>query len=161
MKKRIIIVEDEIIIAEDIKQYLIKFGYEVVGMADNGEEAIKLAKELIPDMLFVDIRLHGDMSGVDAAREIHHQLEIPIVFLTAYADDDILEKAAESFPYGYLLKPIRERELYATLKMAFNKIENENKILNELAAAPKNIIVPQKKEKVNIFRKTFNKIFSR
>jgi len=160
MKKQIIIVEDELIIAEDIKQYLLKFGYEVAGMADNGEEAIILAKELMPDMLLVDIRLHGDMSGVDAAREIHHQLELPIVFLTAYADDDILEKAAESFPYGYLLKPIRERELYATLKMAFNKIKNENEILDELKADPPKIIVPEKEEKENIFGKIFNKLFS-
>ena len=160
MKKRILIVEDEIIIAEDIKQYLIKFGYDVVGMADYGEEVIRLAKELMPDLLLVDIRLHGDFSGVDAARIVHNQLNLPIVFLTAYADDDILEKAAESFPYGYLLKPIRERELYATLKMAFNKIKNENEILDNLATAPPKIIVPEKKEKENFFGKIFNKLFS-
>ncbi len=160
MKKRILIVEDEIIIAEDIKQYLIKFGYDVVGMADYGEEVIRLAKELMPDLLLVDIRLHGDFSGVDAARIVHNQLNLPIVFLTAYADDDILEKAAESFPYGYLLKPIRERELYATLKMAFNKIKNENEILDNLATAPPKIIVAEKKEKENFFGKIFNKLFS-
>ncbi len=155
-----LIVEDEIIIAEDIKQYLIKFGYDVVGIVDSGEEAIESAKELMPDMLLVDIRLHSDFSGVDAAKVIHTKLKLPIVFLTAYADDEILEKAAESFPYGYLLKPIRERELYVTLKMAFNKIKNENEILNGLKTSPPKIIVHEKEKKESIFKKIFNKLSS-
>ena len=124
-KKRILIVEDESIIAEDLKRQIINFGYEVIGMVTSGEAALKITKEKKPDLIFMDIVIEGEINGIQAASRIHKKYRIPIIFLTAWSDDETLNEARESDPYGYLIKPVNERELLATIKMVFNKIDFE------------------------------------
>ncbi|POA97286.1 hypothetical protein C2134_15685 [Chromobacterium sinusclupearum] len=114
---RILIVEDERIIAMDLQLQLQALGYSVCGVVANGKLAIDKAREQLPDLVLMDIHLEGPMDGVDAAREIHQQLRIPIVFLSAYAEDATLQRAESALPYGYLVKPVSPRELHATLQM--------------------------------------------
>ncbi len=159
MKKRILIVEDEKIIAEDIKQCLINFGYEVVGLAIRSDEAIRKAKDLKPDLVLVDIFLEEKHSGLVAAKEIYHKQHIPVIFLTAYSDDEVLEKATESIPYGYLIKPIDEKKLFATLRMTFYKIENEEKVFQDISARKQIKEKHRKRKKINeIFKAIKDKI---
>ncbi|GAA5175318.1 EAL domain-containing protein [Niveibacterium umoris] len=118
---RVQIVEDERIVALDLKQSLETLGYEVTGIAARGDEAIGQAERHHPDLVLMDIHLEGVMDGTEAAREIHQRLHIPVVFLTAYAEDETLNRAAASVPYGYLLKPYELRELRATVRMAVTR----------------------------------------
>lgn len=127
-KKRILIVEDERIIAEDLKMTLENFGYEVIDIISNGEDAIKTAGETRPDLVLMDIVLEGKMCGSEAAEIIHHEFGTPIIFLTAYADENTITMAKASEPYGYLIKPFEERELKATIEMFFYKIDLEKKL---------------------------------
>jgi PAS domain S-box-containing protein len=118
---RIMVVEDEGIIAEHIATSLRDMGFEVCGMVPTGAEALKLAEETCPDLIVMDVVLRGEMDGISAADAIRERFKIPIVYLTAYADDEILERARITEPFGYLIKPFRERELYSTIKMALSK----------------------------------------
>ncbi|MBU4259376.1 MAG: response regulator, partial [Desulfobacteraceae bacterium] len=118
---RILVVEDEGIIAKDIKNILSFLGYSVIGIASSGEEAIEKAMEMHPDLVLMDIVLEGDMDGVKAAEHIRDRFDIPVVYLTAYSDDTTLQRAKITEPYGYILKPFQERELYTTIEMALYK----------------------------------------
>ncbi|GAB6090442.1 two-component system response regulator [Spirochaeta dissipatitropha] len=118
---RLLIVEDEKIIALDLQRRLQKYGYDIIGIAQNGSEAISFAGETQPDLILMDIMLHGEIDGVQAATQIHKDLQIPIIFLTAYADQKTLERAKEAEPFGYVLKPFKERELYSTIDIALYK----------------------------------------
>ena len=118
---RILIVEDERIIAIDLQRRLEKFGYQVAGVASTAERAIELAHELLPDIILMDIMLSGETDGIDAALAIRERARIPVIFLTAYADERTLERAKAAEPYGYVLKPFKERELYTTIDMALHK----------------------------------------
>lgn len=121
MKKKILIVEDEIIVAMDLQVILTDLGYEVPGILTSGEAAVKQATELNPDLVLMDIHLSEEMDGIDAAAIITQDLAIPVVYLTAYADDDTLERARQTGPFGYILKPCEARELKANLEIAFYK----------------------------------------
>jgi PAS domain S-box-containing protein/putative nucleotidyltransferase with HDIG domain len=125
---RILVVEDERIIAEDIQSTLINFQYEIIGILSTGEEAIELLKKEKADLILMDIMLEGEMNGLQTAEYIHQHHVVPIVFLTAYANEKIFAGAAASDPYGYLLKPFEERELHATIEMAFYKFKMEQKL---------------------------------
>ncbi len=129
VKKGIIIVEDERIIAEDIKDTLINQDYEVLGIFSQGETAVEQYAKLAPDLILMDIMLAGELNGIQTASRIHEKSNIPIIYLTAYANENILEKAKVTEPYGYLIKPFEERELHATIEMAFyrHKLEEEIK----------------------------------
>ncbi|MGC9512376.1 MAG: PAS domain S-box protein [Fidelibacterota bacterium] len=127
-KKRILIVEDERIIAEDLRVTLESFGYEVIDIISSGENAIKKAGETLPDLILMDMVLEGEMRGSEAAEIIHRKYDTPIIFLTAYADENTLNMAKASEPYGYLIKPFEERELQATIEMFFYKIDLEQKL---------------------------------
>jgi diguanylate cyclase (GGDEF)-like protein/PAS domain S-box-containing protein len=118
---RILIVEDERIIALDLQNRLQKLGYEVVGSAANGSDAVDKATRLRPDMVLMDIHLEGEMDGTEAAKLITERSGPPVVFLSAYATDDTLERALQSGPYGYLLKPIDTRELHATVQATLKR----------------------------------------
>ncbi|KUM02363.1 EAL domain-containing protein [Chromobacterium subtsugae] len=118
MNFRILIVEDERIIAMDLQLQLQALGYAVCAVVASGPQAIDKALELRPDLVLMDIHLEGAMDGVEAAREIHQRLRIPIIFLSAYAEDATLQRAESALPYGYLVKPVSPRELHATLQMA-------------------------------------------
>jgi CheY-like chemotaxis protein len=118
--KRILIVEDEGIVARDMEKILTRFGFEVAAVAYSGGEAIRRAQEEKPDLVLMDIVLKGEMDGIEAAERIR-AADIPVVYLTAYADAGILNRAGVTEPYGYILKPFRERELHAIIEIAFYK----------------------------------------
>jgi PAS domain S-box-containing protein len=118
---KILIVEDENIVAKDIQNTLQSLGYTVAGNAASGEEAIQKAGETRPDLVLMDIMLKGYQNGVEAAQQILALYNIPIVYLTAYADDKTLQRAKITEPYGYILKPFEERELHIAIEMAIYK----------------------------------------
>lgn len=121
-KTTVLIVEDEEIVAADLAGKLEQLGYEVVGTEAKGEDAVESAYRLKPEVVLMDIRLKGAMDGIEAAEAIQSRYNAPVViYMTAYSDDDTLERAKLTQPYGYILKPFDERELLATIKMAVYK----------------------------------------
>lgn len=124
----ILVVEDERIVAKDIKLSLQNFGYHVPGLAASGEEAIKKAAELQPDIVLMDIQLKGKMDGVQAAEQIYNCLNIPIIYLTAHSDYNTLERAKEIGPFGYILKPFEEQDLLVTIETALHRYGLEKKL---------------------------------
>lgn len=117
----VLIVEDEALIALDLERRLLRAGFEVAGVADNSDDALRLFKASQPDLVLMDIRIRGDVDGIEAARRIHRLGDVPVVFLTAFADEQTVERAAEVTPYGYLLKPLDERALIATLTVTLER----------------------------------------
>jgi signal transduction histidine kinase len=132
---KILIVEDEAIVAEDIATSLEKLGYTIVDIISSGHDAIAAATQLQPDLVLMDIMLQGDMDGIQAAQYIHDQLQIPIVYLTANADDTTFERANQTSPFGYILKPFKDKELRAAIEIALSKHQLEMKNLKALAIA--------------------------
>jgi len=130
-KINVLVVEDESIVSKDIQHSLKKLGYNVVGAASTGEKAIDLASSTIPDIILMDIMLKGDMNGIEAADEIRKELAIPVIFLTAYADESTLSKAKITEPYGYILKPFKEIDLHTTIEMAIYKHSREQEVVKE------------------------------
>ncbi len=126
-RTKILIVEDELEIAESIKMILEERGYIVTGTVTTGEDAIEAVKNKDVHLVLMDIVLNSEMSGTEAAEYIKTHHDIPIVFLTAYFNEYMLERAKESLPFGYLLKPFNERELYATIEMAMYHDRMEKK----------------------------------
>ena len=158
MDERILIVEDEKIISEDIKRVLTKYGYYVSGIVSEGQEAIETVERTKPDMVTMDIRLSGKISGTEAAKIIHEKFNTPVVFITAYSDDENIEDAKLSKPFGFLLKPVRERELLATLKIAFYKIELEKGHISDLPSVHRKQRIARKKFRKGLLRKLLDKI---
>src|SRR5512140_293969 len=128
MMTSILVVEDENIVAKDIMTRLKNLGYGVVGSAASGEDALRLALDTRPDLVLMDIMLKGDMDGIEAAHHILDRLDIPVVYLTAYADEKTLQRAKVTEAFGYLLKPFEERELRITIEMALFKHQMERKV---------------------------------
>jgi adenylate cyclase len=124
---RILVAEDERIIAIDIRNTLKALGYEVIGTVTTGEEAIQLSGELKPDLILMDIMLNGEMTGIDAARIILPKFDIPVIYLTALSDNETLNKAKITEPFGYVLKPYDARVLNSAIEMAVykHKIDSE------------------------------------
>jgi signal transduction histidine kinase len=122
---RVLIAEDESIVAANLQLRLESLGYAVVGSVDSGEEAVRQAEALRPDLVLMDIRLTGTLDGVAAAAQIRAQLDIPIIYLTAYTDDQTLERAKPTEPYGYLIKPFDTRELHTATMLALYKHSRE------------------------------------
>lgn len=127
-KPQVLIVEDEGIIARDIEDRMAKLNYAVSGIASTGEQAVEKAIESRPDIVLMDIKLKGQMDGIEAARQIRTSLDVPVVYLTAYADDELLQRAKETQPAGYILKPFQDRELHAVIQTALYKHEKEKKL---------------------------------
>jgi PAS domain S-box-containing protein len=119
------IVEDESIVALEIKDRIISLGYEVVNVVSSGEIAIIKAGESKPDLILMDIMIKGSMDGIETAKKIREKYDIPAIFLTAYSDEKTIQRAKISEPYGYLLKPLQERELRTTIEMALYKHRTE------------------------------------
>ena len=124
----IFIVEDEAIVANDIKETLKSLGYTVTGIAKSGELALEKIKETKPDLVLMDIHLAGQMDGVETAGKIHVLYNIPVIYLTAYADKALLDRAKVTEPYGYVIKPYDERELHSVIEMALYKHRIEREI---------------------------------
>jgi PAS domain S-box-containing protein len=125
---RILVVEDEKIVAKDVENRLKNMGYQVPAVASTGEDAIIRAEEFRPDLVLMDIMLKGAMDGVTAAETIRGRFNIPVIYVTAYSDQNTLDRAKISEPYGYLLKPFEERELHSTIEMALYKHKMEKRI---------------------------------
>lgn len=119
--ERILIVEDDAILAMHLTSQLRKFGYLVDTPVATGEEAVVSVQNNPPDLILMDIQLASDMTGIESAKKINKLVSIPIVYLTAYSDNRRLEEAKHTMPYAYLLKPIQTRELYTTLEVVLHK----------------------------------------
>ncbi|CAN5541040.1 hypothetical protein BH10CHL1_BH10CHL1_18620 [soil metagenome] len=128
LSPRILVVEDEGIVAMEIQNRLASMGYRVVAVVADGEVAIEKAGRLQPDLVLMDIRLKGKIDGVVAAEQIRAKFDIPVIFLTAYADEYTLQRAKVTEPYGYVLKPFEERELHIAMEVALYKHRTEQKL---------------------------------
>ncbi len=123
--KKILIVEDEAIVAKDIAVCLKKIGYNVLGTFPKAEKALAFIEDIKPDLILMDIMLVGGMSGIEASAKIKEQFNIPVVFLTAYADEKTISKAKVTEPYGYIIKPFKEIDLRTSIEMALYKFKKE------------------------------------
>ncbi|MEG5065034.1 ATP-binding protein [Microcoleus sp. B3-A4] len=132
---QILVVEDEVIVAQDIAGRLKKLGYAVTATVSSGEEAIQKAIETPPDLVLMDIVLKGDMDGVTAAEKIRINRNVPTVFLTAYADDKTLERAKLTDPFGYIIKPFQQNDLRVAIEIALHRHEIETKMRESLKAS--------------------------
>jgi PAS domain S-box-containing protein len=120
-QKKVLIVEDEGIVALSIRETLKKLGYVVTGICATGEDAIQKTGETLPDVVLMDIHLKGDMDGISATEKISGLYDIPVIYLTAYTDDETLNRAMKTRPHSYLVKPFNERELYSNIEFAIYK----------------------------------------
>lgn len=127
-KAKILIVEDETIVARDIQTSVEQMGYSVCAVASSGEEAVQKAGETRPDLTLMDIVLKGDMDGIKAAEQINALFKIPVVYITAYDNEEILQRAKITTPYGYITKPFEDKELHIAIEIALYKHEAETKI---------------------------------
>jgi DNA-binding LytR/AlgR family response regulator len=130
-KVKVLVVEDESIVSKDIQHSLKRLGYIVVGEASTGEKAVTMIEDVDPDVILMDIMLKGDISGIEAAEIIRRDFKIPIIFLTAYADEATLEKAKVTEPYGYIIKPFKEIDLHTSIEMALYKSAKEKEVVRE------------------------------
>lgn len=162
---KILIVEDQNIVAMDIQNRLKNLNYEVTGIASSGAGAIKKAEETQPDLVLMDIMLKGDMDGINAAEQIKKRYRIPVVYLTAYADNNTLQRAKITEPFGYILKPFEERELHTTIEMAIyrHKMEKQLKQREEwfettLKCIAEAVITTDKSSRVSYLNPTAEKL---
>lgn len=126
-KVRVLVVEDEVIIAQSIISMIEKMGYECVGTAIRATKGLELAKTLKPDIALLDINLKGEETGIWLAGELKRELNIPYVFLTSLGDKRTIEEATSTMPYGYLLKPVAQQSVYAAIETALARFSQENK----------------------------------
>lgn len=127
----VFVVEDESIVAKDIQFSLEKFGYNVLGISNNGTDALKKIVELEPSIVLMDIMIKGPLTGIDVADKLKREYNIPVIFLTAFADENTLVKAKITEPYGYILKPFKEIDLRSTIEMAIYKHKKDTELQKE------------------------------
>ena len=127
-KARVLVVEDEKIIAKDIESTLKRIGHESAGSVARGEDAIMAAEREKPDMVLMDITLKGEMDGIEAAKIINDRFNIPIVYITAHQDEDTIEKTKGTNPYGYITKPLDDRDLSTAINSAMYRRDVELKL---------------------------------
>jgi len=141
-KKKILIVEDEGVVALQIKSVLENLGYEVIDILSSGEETLAKIKQLCPDLVLMDIRLDGEINGIEATRRLRNQHNLPVIYLTAHMEESTIADAKATEPYGYILKPFSVNDLRITVEMALYKhsmdMEKE-KLTKELQAALANV----------------------
>ncbi len=182
-KPKIILVEDEYVIAMEIQDRLEKLGYDVCATIPSGEKAVEKIKDLQPDLVIMDIMLEGNMDGIETAEQIQNIMDIPVVYLTAYSDKETLERAKITQPFGYIIKPLEERELHSNIEIALYKHsieqklkENEEWLSTTLKSIGDAVITTDKKGKITfinsiaealtgwkhdqVFGKEVNKIFN-
>ncbi|MEW6493813.1 MAG: ATP-binding protein [Cyanobacteriota bacterium] len=129
---KLLIVEDEEIVAFDIESTLKDLGYQVLGIVASGEDAIATAARTQPDLVLMDIMLKGSIDGIEAAREIRSLMNLPVLYLTAYADTTTFERAKETEPFGYLIKPFEEKELQTSIEIALARHQSEERMRQKL-----------------------------
>lgn len=127
-KPSVFIVEDETVVAMDIQDVLTGFGYRIEGIAKTGEDALERIPASLPDIVLMDIHLAGEMDGIETADRVHAEYHIPVIFLTAYADDALIERAKRTLPFGYIIKPFGERELHSAIEIAIYKSGMEKRL---------------------------------
>lgn len=125
MKGKLMVVEDEPIVALDLKQELESLGCDVVGVAESADEALAVAETCHPDLALMDVRIVGSMDGIQTARLLRSAYQVPVIFLTSYSDDTTIARAAREMPYGYLTKPFQTRELKAAVQVALAKSRDD------------------------------------
>lgn len=128
--EQIFIVEDERIVAEDLKRMLERLGFSIVGLAANGDEAIKQIESSKPQLVLMDIHIQGSIDGIDVAEHIVTQFDIPVIYLTAYADEITVDRAKSTLPAGYILKPFDERGLKTTIELALYRHQMDRMFKN-------------------------------
>ena len=128
---KVLVVEDESIVSKDIQHSLKRLGYGVCGAAATAEKALTLVKDEKPSIVLMDIMLKGDMNGIEAAELVRREHNIPVIFLTAYADEATLSKAKITEPYGYIIKPFKEIDLHTSIEMALYKHKKEKEVEKE------------------------------
>jgi two-component system cell cycle sensor histidine kinase/response regulator CckA len=133
LKPRILIVEDEGLIALDIENRVRKAGFDVSGIVDSGEGAIEKVEEARPDLILMDIRLNGSLDGIETARRVQHRHDIPVIYLTAHTDSETVKRAKITGPFGYLAKPISQSALSLSLEMALYKHKVESELRQQRA----------------------------
>jgi len=124
-KGSVLVVDDKGIVAKDIANKVKNLGYEVPATAASSNDAIELAGKHRPDIILMDIKLKSKKDGIDAAEEIFQKFKIPVIYLTAYSDENTLERAKRTHPYGYIIKPFEEKELEVNLELAFERLKAE------------------------------------
>jgi two-component system, response regulator PdtaR len=127
---KILIVEDESIVAKDLQQRLENMGYSVLGIVSNGKDALSKLNKMQPDIILMDIILKGDLDGIETAEIIMQSYNIPFIYLTAYYDNEILLRASMTNPYGYVTKPFHDIGLHTSIQMALHKFQREKKLKN-------------------------------
>ncbi len=147
-KIKILVVEDESIVAKDIQQTLIRLGYDVPGTASSAPNAFAKLEEIEPDLVFLDIKLKGELDGIHIAEHIKKTYNIPVIFLTSFVDKNTLDRAKITEPYGYIVKPFSESDLQTTVEMALYKFkkdlevrENERRYANALENVEEAILI--------------------
>lgn len=157
---RVLVVEDEAVVALDIQSRLRRLGYAPVGRASSGREAIALAEQHLPDIILMDIRIQGSMDGIETAHMIKSRLDIPAIYLTAHTDDQTIERAKTSDPYGYLTKPFEEHELRIAIEIGLHKHNMEQTLRRQamqleqiLHAVPTGILLLD--ENLHVIRSNF------
>ncbi|ACL15443.1 ATP-binding response regulator [Methanosphaerula palustris] len=157
IEKKILIVEDNAIIARETSERLKRLGYTVTGIAARGIDAIENVRASLPDLILMDINLKGEMDGIEAAGKIGEFSDAPVIYLTAYSDDLTLQRAMQTKPVAYLIKPFKERELYSNIEMAIYKHKAEKKtgisdetdeIIRAFADLPECVIVTDNEDRI-------------
>ena len=159
-KSRILLVEDEKVVAADIEECVKGLGYDVVGSAATGAEALRLAVNASPDLVLMDIKLKGILDGIDVAGALYDQLKIPVVYLTAHADAEILERAKRTAPSGYVLKPFDDRTLRTAIELAFDRhgrerqlIEGGERLTAAIGSIDEGVIVTQASGRITVMNR--------
>lgn len=138
---QVLVVEDEYVIAANLQENLESLGYGVLDIASSGAEAVAKAMELHPELVLMDIRLQGEMDGIQAAEQIWNQLQIPVIYVTGHSDKSTLERAKVTFPFGYVIKPVKGKELYVAIETALNRYEREQLLSTVLRSIGDGMIV--------------------
>lgn len=167
MSNTVLIVEDEGIVAMEVREYVERLGYAVAGVADSGESALEIAHEQKPDLVIMDIRLKGKMDGIEAAAKMQQVRTVPVIYLTAYSGDDMLERAKVTEPYGYLLKPVEESALRSAIRIAMYKHRRDSEASSALASLssvlrslPSGVVVADTSESVVYMNRTAERLLS-
>lgn len=130
-KVKVLVVEDEFIVAESIVRIIDKIGYQCVGRADQATKALEMAIELKPDIALFDINLKGEETGIWLAQELKKVMDIPFIFMTSFGDKKTIEEATATVPYGYLIKPVDQKSIFAAVETALAKFGHEKKEVDE------------------------------
>ncbi len=134
--KRILIVEDDMIIAANLSMQLTQLGYEVTGIESRGEEAVIHARVNTPDIILMDIQLKGALNGIETVRKIQQEVQVPIIYITANSDEQTFNKAKDTNPYAFISKPFNKLDLERTIALAVQRYQNQPVISHQAEAGP-------------------------